>query len=120
MSTIIATTERLILREWEEADRTRFYERMNRPDVMRHLGGVQTFEEWVKPFERVVGFQRDFGHTFWVIEEKSGVSPGRNGGSGTWRASAGRLGRFVASVILTFPAACHPWDAAINWNRGPP
>jgi len=29
------------------------------------------FEEWEKPFERVVGFQRDFGHTFWVIEEKS-------------------------------------------------
>lgn len=72
MSTIIATTDRLFLREWEEADRTRFYERMNRPDVMRHLGGVQTFEEWERPFERVVGFQRDFGHTFWVIEEKSG------------------------------------------------
>lgn len=71
MSQVIATTERLRLREWEEADRTRFHERMNRPDVMQHLGGVQTFEEWEKPFERILGFQRDYGHTFWVLEDRS-------------------------------------------------
>lgn len=67
----VARTERLRLREWEELDRTRFYERMNRPDVMRHLGGTQDFAAWSAAFDRLVGFQRDFGHTFWLLESLS-------------------------------------------------
>ncbi len=43
MAEIVAETERLRLREWDEADRLLFYERMNRPEVMEYLGGVQTF-----------------------------------------------------------------------------
>lgn len=70
MSNVIAETARLRLREWEEDDRIRFYERMNRPDVMQHLGGIQSFEEWEKPFERLVAMQRDYGHTFWVLEDR--------------------------------------------------
>jgi RimJ/RimL family protein N-acetyltransferase len=35
---------------------------------MRHLGGMQTPEEWSAAYQRVVGFQRDYGHTFWIIE----------------------------------------------------
>ena len=73
MAEVLATTDRLILREWEEADRTRFYDRMNRPDVMEHLGGVQDFAKWEAAYERVLGFQRDHGHTFWVIEDKAGA-----------------------------------------------
>ena len=72
MAEVVATTERLTLRQWEGADRTRFYDRMNRPDVMEHLGGVQDFAKWEAAYERVLGFQRDYGHTFWVIEGKVG------------------------------------------------
>lgn len=70
MAEVVAQTARLRLREWDEEDEVRFYAVMNRPEVMEHLGGVQTPEEWSAAYQRVVGFQRDFGHTFWIIEER--------------------------------------------------
>ena len=70
MAEVVAQTRRLRLREWDEQDEVRFYAVMNRPEVMEHLGGVQTPEEWSAAYQRVVGFQRDFGHTFWIIEER--------------------------------------------------
>ena len=71
MAEVAAETERLILRDWEEADARAFYDVMNTPPVMRHLGGVQTHEEWLQAFERIRGFTRDFGHTFWIVEDKA-------------------------------------------------
>ena len=70
MAEVVAQTRRLRLREWDEQDEVRFYAVMNRPEVMEHLGGVQTPEEWSAAYQRVVGFQRDYGHTFWIIEER--------------------------------------------------
>ena len=70
MAEVAAETERLILRDWEDADARAFYDVMNTPAVMRHLGGVQTHEEWLQAFERIRGFTRDFGHTFWIVEDK--------------------------------------------------
>jgi RimJ/RimL family protein N-acetyltransferase len=70
MAETIAATERLILRDWDDEDEQRFYDVMNTPAVMRHLGGVQTREVWHAGFERIRGFTRDFGHTFWIVEEK--------------------------------------------------
>jgi len=67
----IAETERLRLREWDDADEALFYDVMNTPPVMRHLGGVQTPEEWHVAYERIRGFSRDFGHCFWIVEEKA-------------------------------------------------
>jgi RimJ/RimL family protein N-acetyltransferase len=72
MARIVAQTQRLRLREWDPGDETRFYDIMNRPDVMTHLGGVQTPEEWRAAYERVVGFQQDYGHTFWILEDAEG------------------------------------------------
>jgi RimJ/RimL family protein N-acetyltransferase len=72
MARIVAQTERLRLREWDGDDETRFYEVMNRPDVMTHLGGVQTPEEWRAAYQRVVAFQQDYGHTFWIMEDADG------------------------------------------------
>ena len=68
MAKVIAETARLRLREWDHEDESRFYDVMNRPEVMRHLGGMQTPDEWSAAYQRVVGFQRDYGHTFWIIE----------------------------------------------------
>lgn len=70
MTRIAAETERLILREWGEGDADRFYAIMNTPAVMRNLGGVQDREMWEAAVGRIHGFQRDFGHTFWLLERK--------------------------------------------------
>lgn len=71
MSTIAVETERLILRDWEDADEQRFYAVMNTPAVMRHLGGLQTPEHWNAAFTRIRAFTEDFGHTLWIVEEKT-------------------------------------------------
>lgn len=71
MAKVAAETERLLLRDWDAADERRFYEIMNTPTVMQHLGGVQTPEQWRAGFERISGFTRDFGHTFWIVEDKA-------------------------------------------------
>jgi RimJ/RimL family protein N-acetyltransferase len=68
---VIADTERLILREWGDADCDAFYAVMNRPAVMRYLGGVQTRDEWRAGFDRIRAYQRDLGFTFWLLERKS-------------------------------------------------
>lgn len=69
--TVVATeTERLRLREWGKGDADRFYKVMNTPSVMRHLGGVQDRSAWDAALARILGFQRDYGHTFWLLERK--------------------------------------------------
>lgn len=66
----VTTTDRLILRDWRPDDEARFFAVMNTPAVMRWLGGVQTPDQWHAAFERIGGFQRDFGHSFWIAERK--------------------------------------------------
>ena len=72
MAETVAETARLRLREWDDEDEQRFYEVMNTPSTMRWLGGVQTPEQWNAAYGRIRGFQRDHGHTFWIIEDKTG------------------------------------------------
>ena len=71
MASIVAETERLRLRDWEEGDRDLFYDIMNKPAVMEHLGGIQTREGWDAAYQRIAGFSRDFGHTFWIVEDQT-------------------------------------------------
>ena len=71
MTRVAVETDRLVLREWGEGDADRFYEAMNTPAVMRHLGGVQDHATWDAAVARIYGFQRDFGHTFWLLERKT-------------------------------------------------
>lgn len=70
MSLAVAETQRLRLREWGERDGERFYAIMNTPPVMRHLGGVQDRQTWDAAVLRLESYQRDFGHTFWLVERK--------------------------------------------------
>jgi RimJ/RimL family protein N-acetyltransferase len=70
MGEAVAETARLILRDWHDADPARIYAVMNTPVVMRHLGGVQSLDEWRDAVERIRGFSRDYGHTFWIVEDK--------------------------------------------------
>ena len=71
MVEVAAETERLRLRTWSEADKAEFIRTTNRPAVMRWLGGVQSEQAMAAGFERIDGYQRDFGHTLWVVERKS-------------------------------------------------
>jgi RimJ/RimL family protein N-acetyltransferase len=71
MAEVLAETARLRLREWDEPDAPAFYDVMNTPAVMKHLGGVQSFEGWLEAFERLRLYQRDYGHTFWIVEDKA-------------------------------------------------
>lgn len=70
MAEAIAETGRLILRTWNREDGAEFVRHLNTPAVMRWLGGVQDDDHYADAFERLDGYQRDFGHTFWVVERR--------------------------------------------------
>jgi RimJ/RimL family protein N-acetyltransferase len=70
MADVVAETERLLLRTWDDEDEFRFYDVMNTPAVMRWLGGPQPPEEWSEGYQRLLKYERDFGFTFWIIERK--------------------------------------------------
>ena len=38
---------------------------------MRWLGGQQSLEEWTAGYERLRGYDRDYGFTFWLVERKA-------------------------------------------------
>ncbi len=71
MAEVVARTDRLRLRTWDEPDERAFYDVMNTPAVMRWLGGQQSPEQWNAAFERLRGYERDFGFTFWIVERLS-------------------------------------------------
>lgn len=71
MAEVVAETDRLRLRTWDDDDEFRFYEAMNTPAVMRWLGGLQTPEAWSAGYQRLRGYERDFGFTFWIAERRT-------------------------------------------------
>ena len=129
MVEIAAETERLRLRDWTDSDEANFYEIMNTPAVMRHLGGVQSRDEWRSGYERIRGFSRDFGHTFWIIEDKAtgelqgfcGIKRVNTPGAGTltgqheigWRLRESAWGKGIAkeSAIASLDLAFAQYDA---------
>lgn len=63
-------TERLILRDWRDEDWPRFWDGTNTQAVMRWLGGVCDRAKRSAAQERLLSYERDFGHTFWCLERK--------------------------------------------------
>lgn len=63
-------TDRLILRDWRDEDWEPFWQGTNTPQVMRWLGGVCDAEKRDAARDRLLSYQRDHGHTFWVVERK--------------------------------------------------
>ncbi|TCJ41072.1 GNAT family N-acetyltransferase [Parafrankia sp. BMG5.11] len=64
-------TDRLVLREWREADWPRFWAGTNTPAVMRWLGGVLDEDGMAATRARVENCQAANGFCFWVVERKS-------------------------------------------------
>ena len=71
MVELVAETQRLRLRGWRNGDREEFVRHLNTPAVMRWLGGIGTQAHYDAAFDRLDGYQRDYGHTFWIVERKS-------------------------------------------------
>lgn len=71
MADITIETDRLILRDWREADWQPFWEGTNTPVVMRWLGGVCDADKRAAARSRLESYRNEYGHTFWVIERKS-------------------------------------------------
>ena len=71
MAEVVAETERLIIRQWRDGDRAEFLRNLNSEAVMRWLGGPQDEATYNAAFDRVDSYQRDFGHTLWIVERKS-------------------------------------------------
>ena len=64
-------TGRLVLRDWRDEDWPRFWELCNTPNVMRWLGGVADPATQAGAQERLEGYRRNHGHTFWACERKA-------------------------------------------------
>lgn len=75
MDDIILETDRLRLRNWRDEDIEPFMQYLNTPKVTRWLGGVQTREKFLEAVERIRGYDRDFGHTFWRLSSGSPTTP---------------------------------------------
>ena len=71
MAETAITTERLVLRTWDESDLDSFMEATNTPPVMRWLGGVWPRADHEAAFQRIQQYQRDFGHTLWLVEDRA-------------------------------------------------
>ena len=64
-------TPRLILRDWRDEDWAPFFDGTNTPEGMRWLGGVMDAARQAVQRSRLIGYTRDFGHTFWALERRS-------------------------------------------------
>lgn len=71
MPAAIAETARLRLRGWEAADVDRMLAHLNTAAVMRHLGGPLGRADYEAAFQRCVGYEQAYGHTFWVLERRA-------------------------------------------------
>jgi RimJ/RimL family protein N-acetyltransferase len=66
----VIETDRLLLRNWREADIAPFLAHTNTPAVMRWLGGVED-EARARIRERIIPWQTERGFTFWAVERKA-------------------------------------------------
>ena len=64
-------TDRLVLRDWQDADWAPFWQATNTPAVMRWLGGTCDADKRRAAQQRLESYRRDHGHTFWLVERKA-------------------------------------------------
>lgn len=100
MAEVVAETERLRLRTWDRSDRAEVVRHLNTAAVMRWLGGVQDEAQFTAAFNRLDSYQRDFGHTFWIVERKSDDA----------------LLGFCGLKRVNSPGAPFPGDFEIGWR----
>jgi RimJ/RimL family protein N-acetyltransferase len=115
MSDVILETERLRLRGWRDEDIDPFMTYLNTPKVTRWLGGVQTREKFLEAVERIRGYDRDFGHTFWIVKRVNAPQPKLTGAFEIgWRLREDVWGQGYAKE-----AASATMDAAFTRHKAP-
>jgi len=70
VSGILIETERLVLRNWREADRDPFAEMSLDPEVMAYLDGPMDRAASDALIDRLLGEAQQNGATFWAVERK--------------------------------------------------
>ena len=71
MTEVRIETDRLVLRDWREADAEPFFSGTNTPAVMRWLGGVMDDDGKQALLDRVAGCRAANGFCFWIVERKA-------------------------------------------------
>jgi RimJ/RimL family protein N-acetyltransferase len=66
----VIETERLLLRDWCDADLAPFNAMCRDPEVMAHLGPLQTLDETRSAITRQRALQAAQGHCFWALERR--------------------------------------------------
>ncbi len=64
-------TDRLTLRPWQDSDRRPFNAMGRDPEVMAHLGPLQSQADTDAAIARLSAIQAQHGHTFWAIERRA-------------------------------------------------
>jgi RimJ/RimL family protein N-acetyltransferase len=70
MAEFALETERLILRDWRDADLEPFHAICSDPKVMATLGPVMSRDEVAALIARLQTLQANLGHCFWAMERK--------------------------------------------------
>ncbi|GGI84929.1 N-acetyltransferase [Polymorphobacter multimanifer] len=63
-------TERLILRNWRESDRSEAHAMGRDPAVMEYLGPLQSWADTDAMIARLQGIAGKHGHSFWAMESR--------------------------------------------------
>lgn len=96
----MATTARLRLRTWDEADIDPFMAGLNTPAVLRWLNGVQDRPFYEAMVGRLTASQAEFGHCFWIVE----------------RIEDGQILGFCGLKRVNAPGAPNPGAFEIGWR----
>ena len=71
MAEFAIETERLILRNWRDEDRSVYLATCNTEAVTRHLDGPATADDIDAAFGRIAKSQEELGFSFWAVERKA-------------------------------------------------
>lgn len=97
-------TDRLILREWRDADREPFAAMSRDPEVMATLGPLMTRAESDALIGRLIAMQAQHGHCFWALERKAdGAFLGFAG------LKIGDVGPIIGEIEIGWRLARHAW-----------
>lgn len=113
-------TERLILRPYEARDRAALRAQCDDPEVMRFLIAVPDDAALDTMIERMDGYLRDYGFTFWTVERRSddaviGVCGLKPGAPGTPIAGQVEIGWRLARDYWGQGYAREAAQACLDW-----
>ncbi len=105
---MVISTERLILRQWQQGDLQTFAQLNADPRVMEYFPSVKTIEESAKEYEAILEHFKKHGYGWWAVSETNKMN---------------FIG-FIGLRYIDFPASFTPaveiaWKIAYDyWGKG--